>query len=796
MGANLSATPFMFKILDRYLIREVLLPSFIALLLLSFMLEIPVILDQGQKLIEKGVDWPTVGKVLVTLLPQALSIDIPMALLVGLLIGFGRISGDREFVAMQACGVSLQRLLRPVLLLAFASAAFNTYVMIVALPEGNQTFRQLTFNIVAAKAETDVKPRVFFTQFPNRVLYIQDRQPDGGWRDVFLADATRPDQTTVYFAKEGRLLVDRARQTVQLALHDATRHTTFAAKPDEYEGSDLASVVLNLDPETVFPRTQLMKGDPEMTIAELRESIAEAAKRGDPGYDQKLMIQQKFSFPVACFVLALIGLGLGVTNRKDGKLASFVLGFGVIFTYYVLLWTARSLAKSGWLAPEISPWVPNIVLGLAGILLFLWRARSADQPIRFSIPTFWKKQPAGDADASVLRPRVVIVVRLPHLNLPRPNILDLYTARQYLTVFVISLFSLLGIFYISTFMDLAEKLFRGTATTGLLLRYFYFQTPQFVYYVIPMSALVSTLVTVGLMTKNSELVVMKACGISIYRAALPLMAFALLASLALFGLQEEVLARSNREATRLNAIIRGYSTQSLGVLDRRWIVAENGDIYHFDYFDPRTNRFTRLSTYRLEDRAWRLGALTFARDVELVRDSGADGTQRAAWEARDGWTRELTAARKKTAKPAAAARMTYEPFAEKRMTLEPPSYFKSEEPDPDAMTYWQLKAYVEQLNVSGFNGVKWMVQLQRKIAFPFVTVIMTMLAVPFAVTTGRRGALYGVGVGIVVAIVYWITMSVFAAVGAGGWIAPTLAAWAPNILFGAVALYMVLTVRT
>jgi LPS export ABC transporter permease LptG/LPS export ABC transporter permease LptF len=760
------------------------------------MLEIPVILDQGEKLIEKGVDWPTVLKVIVTLLPQALSIDIPMALLVGILIGFGRISGDREFVAMQACGVSLQRLLRPVLVLAVVAAAANAYVMIVSLPNGNQRFREITFGIVAAKAETDVKPRVFFTQFPNRVLYIQDRLPDGGWRDVFLADATRPDQTTVYFAKEGRLLIDRAKQTVQLSLTHATRHTTFSARPDEYEGSDLDRVLLNLEPETVFPRGQLMKGDPEMTIAELRQSIAEAATRGDPGYDQKLMIQQKFSFPAACLVLALIGLGLGVTNRKDGKLASFVLGFGVIFTYYVVLWTCRSLAKSGWLAPELSPWVPNILLGAAGILLFFWRARSADQPIRFSIPTFWKPAAAATAGQSAVRPRVVVVVRLPHLNLPRPNLLDLYVSRQYVKVFVFSLFSLLGIFYISTFMDLAEKLFRGTATTGLLLRYFYFQTPQFIYYVIPMSALVSTLVTIGMMTKNSELIVMKACGISLYRAALPLMAFALLASAALFGLQEQVLAHSNREASRLNAIIRGYSQQSVGVLDRRWIVAENGDIYHFDFFDPRTNRFTRLSTYRLEDRAWRLGALTFARDVELVRDSGADGQQTTAWQAHDGWTRELAVGRPQGKKAPAAVTVKYEPFVDRRMALEPPSYFKSEEPEPDGMTYGQLRAYVEQLNVSGFNAVKYMVQLQRKVAFPFVTVIMTMLAVPFAVTTGRRGALYGVGVGIVVAIVYWITMSVFAAVGAGGWIAPTLAAWAPNILFGSVAVYMVLTVRT
>ncbi len=140
--------------------------------------------------------------------------------------------------------------------------------------------------------------------------------------------------------------------------------------------------------------------------------------------------------------------------------------------------------------------------------------------------------------------------------------------------------------------------------------------------------------------------------------------------------------------------------------------------------------------------------------------------------------------------------MQYEPFLERDLSLEPPAYFKTEEPDADRMTYFQLRSYIDMLRASGFNAVPYMVQLQRKVAFPFVTLVMTLLAVPFAVTTGRRGAMYGVGIGIVLAIFYWMTMSVFAAVGAGGWISPMLAAWAPNILFGAAAIYMLLTVRT
>ena len=115
-------------------------------------------------------------------------------------------------------------------------------------------------------------------------------------------------------------------------------------------------------------------------------------------------------------------------------------------------------------------------------------------------------------------------------------------------IFFLGLVGLLGIFYISTFIDLVDKLFRGEATSAMLLRYFYFRTPQFVYYVIPMSALVSTLVTVGVMTKNSELLVMRACGISLYRTAAPLLIFAVVASAALFAMQEQVLPDSNREA--------------------------------------------------------------------------------------------------------------------------------------------------------------------------------------------------------------------------------------------------------
>ena len=788
------------KILDRYLVREIVPPTLLALLGLTFVLMMPPIMQNLAALISKGVSWSVVLRVLLTLIPQALGVTIPMALLYGILFGLGRLSADREFVALQACGVSVFRVFRPIALLALLACGATAYNMIVALPDANQTFREITYTIVASGAESDIKARVFFTNFPNRVLYVRDIQPATGWRDVFLADATQPERTTVFVAKSGRLVLDRARRSVELVLENGTQHTTSRDQPGEYDANAFESTLITIDPESVFPRTQIVKGDNEKTIAELRRTVAENAAQHIPSNSQLYTIQQKFSLPVACLVLALIGVALGASNSKDGKLASFALGTGVVFVYYIILYSARAGAFAGRLPASFAPWLVNLVLGAAGVALVVWRAGSADQPIRFSIPRFWRGRdrdpsaPGAPAAASRGR-RVVIVVKIPHLDWLRPGLLDLYVMRQYLSIFLLSFGALVGIFYISTLIDLADKLFGGVAPLALLLRYFYFATPQFVYYIIPMAALVATLVTVGLLTKNSELIVMRACGISLYRSALPLLLFALIFSGTLFELQERVLPDSNREAARLNGIIRGYPMQTFGVLSRQWIIGRSGDIYHYEFFDPRLNQFNRLSMFHLNEATWKLDSLIFAKEASLMKRAGADGQPVLMWMAHDGWTRTFTTARP-TRRRAERPVVTFATYAEKAISLEPPAYFKTDEPEADRMTYGQLKHYIGELQASGYHVVPYVVQLQRKVAFPFVTLIMTLIAVPFAVTTGRSGAIYGIGAGIVLALVYWTTLSIFGALGAGGWISPALGAWAPNILFGAAAAYLLLTVRT
>lgn len=777
----------MFRTLDRYLLREALWPFALSLLVFTFILQIPPVMDQAEALIAKGVAWKTIGLIMATLVPQALGITIPMAVLIGLLMALGRLSGDRETVAMQACGISLVRMLKPILVLAVLAWAATCWVLVVAMPRANQMFREITYDIVASRAENEVKPRVFFEDFPNLVLYAREVPMNGqGWRDVFMADLRVVDHPTIFVAKEGRMLLDRANRRVDVELRDGAVHRTQPDRPDGYEVERFATMNVALDPNSVFQRAGLQRGINEMTVAELREQAAMLRSQNTSDHPPVIAIHRKFAIPTACLVFALIALGLGVTSRKDGKQASFVIGISVIFVYYVVMYVGESLAKGHLLTAPIAAWLPNLVLGPAGVALLAWRSQSVERRILWPWAAVrWSRKvpqvvvPTAATPARASSDRVRVVVRVPHVSVPRPNLLDWYVGSHYLRTCVMAFVGLLGIFYIATFIDLSDKLFKGQTTGTMLLQYLWYATPQFIYYVLPIAALVATLVTIGVLTKSTELIVMRACGISLYRTALPLVVFSLLWSASLFALEESVLAPANRQAQALRHVIRGGSPQTFDVLNRRWLVASDGSIYHYQFFDPRTKVLSGLSLFSIDEQAWRVRARTFA--------TQARATPEGPWMAAEGWTR--------TFGPGGELK-DYRVLSGDRLDLEPAETFSTEQPDAERMNYGQLRSYIDELQASGFNVTPYNVALQRKLSFPLVTLIMTLIAVPFAVTTGRRGALYGIGVGIVLAIVYWLVFSVFAAIGTAGLIPPMLAAWAPNLIFMTGALYLLLTVRT
>lgn len=783
------------RILDRYVIREIIPPFLIALLVFTFILIIPFIIELAEQMIAKGVPWATLLQLMGTLLPGVAALTIPMALLIGILVAMGRLSADREVVVMMACGVSPYRLLQPVLFLGVICWGVASWVMLEAMPNANQTFREISNQIVMDRAEGEVRPRVFFEDFPNLVLYVNEVPIGGtGWNDVLAADSRDPAQQVIFLAKRGRMVIDRNARTIQMVLEDGTRHRTDLNNPNNYEVARFQSTILTLDPESVFPRKGPARGDRELSIEELSAKAEEMRAQGLSPHNQVMEIHKKFSIPVACFVFALLGLALGASSRKDGKLAAFVLGIGVIFAYYVVMYGGEALAKGHWMPAWLAMWLPNFLLGFVGVVLLASRSRSAGSPIRLSLPR-WVSRRAPAANTALPRTtagpaarngRVLIVFKVPQFSLPGPRLLDVYLAKQYFHILGMTTVGMLGLFYISTFVDLSDKWFKGQTSFGMLAQFLFWSTPEWLTYILALAVLLSSLVTIGLLTKNSELIVMRACGISLYRTALPLLLFAFAASAVLFAMEERVLATANRHADLLKHTIRTGSPQTFGVMNRKWMVGRNGEVYHYQFYDPRKRELNSLSVFNFDEAAHTIRSRVFAAKATYAPTAGPTGpiTQ---WRLEQGWSREFGPRTQVQA---------FSQFADRTVALEAADYFVTETREPDLMNFGQLRTYIGELRASGYNVLEHEVGLNRKVAFPFVTVVMTLIAVPFAVSTGKRGAMYGVGIGIVLALVYWVMISIFAAFGIGGLLDPVLAAWAPNLLFGAAAAFLLLTVRT
>lgn len=768
------------RTLDRYVIRETITPFLLALAVLTFLFAVSPMMIQAQDLLTKGAPPGTVLYLLINLLPQALGITLPMAFLIGILIALGRLSSDRETVALLACGVSLWRILRPALIMSVVVGGLTLYVMIEAIPAGNLTFIRVVGALLAQKSAQEIKPGVFYEGFPGKELYVASVRTDGTWENVVLATANEKGLPSLILANEGRLIIDKESNRVEIMLTGISKRLP-GSEPGTYDVADEGREErYQINPLDVFPKFEIVKQIPEMTIADLRVEEANDIARGDSPHPAIIAIQQKFSFPVACLVMGLLGVAVGVHTRKDGKFASFALGLALIFVYYGLMQIFWSMAKAQTFSAVWCRWVPNLVLGPAALGVIWWRSRNAERSIGLRMPAALAKRltPAALADPSSVRPvKPFVVIRMPEIGLPRPKLIDLYVMRHYLSVVWLAFVGMLGLFYIGTIVDLSDKLFKATVSTSMLIDYLWYSTPQFIYYIIPISILVAVLVTIGSLTKTSELTVLRACGVSLYRLAMPLLIFATLWSGALFGLEEYVLAPANKQQKILDNIIRGKPASTVDLTSHHWVVGTEDRFYYYAGYDARSRVFAGLSVYEITRNPYRVARHTF---VERAR-----GT-RAGWSGGPGWAQTF---RDGGGSPR-------DDFRSKALKLDPPKYFESEQADAQAMTLGQLQKYVETLKSNGLTTGNYEVDLQRKIAFPLMTLVMTLIALPFGVTTGKRGALYGIGLAIALAFAYQIAFTAFGFLGGAGLLPPALAAWAPDLLFLAGALYGLFAVRT
>jgi LPS export ABC transporter permease LptG len=337
-----------------------------------------------------------------------------------------------------------------------------------------------------------------------------------------------------------------------------------------------------------------------------------------------------------------------------------------------------------------------------------------------------------------------------------------------------------------TYFEIIGNILRNHIALPIVGAYLWYLAPSMLYQITPLAVLIAVLVTFGVLNRNSEIVAMKATGISLYRLVIPIVTIASILAISLFLFDQFYLPQANRRQEALHNIIKGRPPQTVLHPEQNWIfgephAGEPGRIFYYKFFDPDRNEFADLSVFEFDPSTFSLSRRIFA--ARAVWDS-----QAGFWRMTNGWQRDMEGSNVTAYRPFIQAA-----FAELH---EDPSYFKKENLQAQEMNFGQLDRYIDDLRQSGFDTMRLRVELWQKLAYPLATILMAVLAVPFALSMGRRGSLTGIAVAIAVALAYWVVSGLFGAMGNVNYLPAPLAAWSADILFGLVGGYLLLRTPT
>jgi LPS export ABC transporter permease LptG/LPS export ABC transporter permease LptF len=785
------------SLVDRYVFREFVPPTLLSLTLYVFLLFMNILFDVAREAIQNEIALGVILKLLYYQLPQLLVVSLPMSILLGSLIGVGRLSADSEVIALQAAGIPFRRLVRPAVILGLAGALVCFYFIAFVAPQGAYAHHLMKREVYLSRyvnAER-IGPRVFHESLPGLLLYYDAREPEtGGFERVFLYEkdpAGLLERLTV--ARRGELSFDPESGRVSLYLEDGATHARHLdADPlEDYSVITFGSYQENRDPPAyiqAFTRG-LRRNHQEMSLADLSAEIASARQDRNPVV-RRLRLglartnwHERFALPTAALVFALLGLPMGIVNRRGGKASGFALSLAVVLVYWVGYSVLRDLAETGRLDAFVAVWAPNLLFALLALVLTVARRGRYGSGTRFSL--FQKLRDRLRRWQSRRRSRGSTDNDIDSAPLGSfPLLIDRYIASHYVRVFVFVLASVYLVYLLVEFRSLIDDMVDNDIPISVLLRYLLFLIPRMTFTILPVACLVATLVGLGMMARSKEDTAVKAAGVSVFRLLLPVLGLTAFFSLFGYFLQNEILPTTNRVAETLRDQIRGRTPRSRDPR-HRWVMGEDYRMYHYTSAAPDRRTLQGLSVHVLDPRTFALTARSYA---ERVTYNGS------AWVFRNGWRR--------TFRDDGSEVVQFQ-MEEVGMGITP-AFFGNEDQvllwgvqrEPDQMSYGDQRAYIRDLTRRGYDTTALRVALARKITFPLIPLFMVILGFPFSFRVGARGSLFGIGLAIGLIVVYWAALAVFNALGTAALLSPALAAWAPNVFFGGLGLYLTLHVRT
>jgi lipopolysaccharide export system permease protein len=368
------------RTLSLYLAQEILGPTFLGLVVFTFVLLMFQLLRLTELVVTYGVSLRDVGRLIVYLLPPFFVFTVPMSFLLGVMLAFARLSADSELTALRASGVSLYQMYPVVGLLSVATALVAFVLTVHAEPWGKKSLKQFLFELTRSKATLGYfKPHVFNTDFDDLVIYVSEIDPvRERIRGVFVRDTTDPNDPKVVLAREGELVPNPYAPSLVLRLVDGSIHRA-RGPADAYEVADFARYDMGLalsdrmlrDAQTTYL---------EMSLGELGAHVDALRKGGDDYALRRAWVEyhKKFAFPCAALIFGFLGVPLAIAPVRSGRSRGFAAALAILVVYYLLFRAGETIGWRGGVHPAVVMWAPNVLLGGVGAFLFVRKAGETD----------------------------------------------------------------------------------------------------------------------------------------------------------------------------------------------------------------------------------------------------------------------------------------------------------------------------------------------------------------------------------------------------------------------------------
>jgi lipopolysaccharide export system permease protein len=362
------------RMLHLYLLREIAVPFFLSVFVLSFVALMPELIKIAEQVLAFGISLGGLAQVITYLLPPILLFVIPASFLLAVLVAFGRLSADSEMIAVKAGGVSLWQLLAPVLALGVFASGLTAVMSSYGEPWGRYSIKQFIFNLGRTKAAGLVRERTFNDDFFGLVIYADSvSAEESRLKNVFIADERNPKQSFAVQAREGRIIADPVQRSIVLHLVDGT-----VDQMGDVNGPltrlQFTKMDYNILPETTvnLPGKDPYEMFPGELYAKLRADGAKATGR------QWMAFYKKFAYPISALLIGLIGMALGINDPRHGKSRGYGYGLAALLLYYLLVRIGDATGEKGTVPPEVAAWTPNVVFAALGIWLFIAKAGERD----------------------------------------------------------------------------------------------------------------------------------------------------------------------------------------------------------------------------------------------------------------------------------------------------------------------------------------------------------------------------------------------------------------------------------